>query len=206
MSQAKSKTAHRTSNPSKKGTTGSPPEPEEISKAIRQRAAGELNDKKLYIVLWIRYIPRPKDNDFYWGFYYHKATRGKLYHLAQGKDTWIPQHDSVNNFMDAKFLCVLIAIGIVPEEKEEQLDKTIKGYDKLIHENRLTERPEVFPVSDQFWVCERVVPDLVRIGLIHCDNTQTVSRECAYIGNLHKRTAALGLKPRPIRFLTSCHW
>jgi hypothetical protein len=205
MSRAKSTSPARGSSSPSKSTTNPASEPQEYSSSVRQRAAGAPSEGILYIFLWIRSALAPKDH-FHWGFYYQKATQGKLYHLAYQKNTWTPQHVTVNNFMDAKLLCVLIAISYIPEEKEKELDKTMKSHDKFICDNHISDWPGFPTASDQFWVCRKLVPDLVKAGLVRCDSVQTVNSECRHIGNIHRETASLGLKPRPVRFLTSCQW
>jgi hypothetical protein len=218
MSQASSSTKSYGSRSSPRSDTASsrPSSRRTESRREKDLSPGERNvyaclpePHKLYIVLWVKRASSPV-NDFHWGFYYHRTNNeGWCYRFKYLNNAvrWWPDHQPISNILDSKFLCVLIAIGVVAPEREGELDTIMKAHDNAVNAwvtNGCRGSPAEY---DRFWAIQVVLPDLVTKGLVKCDSSPSQLRdECVVIGNQHRETAAINQRPRPTRFSTSCSW
>ncbi|KKY27214.1 hypothetical protein UCRPC4_g01197 [Phaeomoniella chlamydospora] len=164
-------------------------------KQAQEEALERLPLRKLYIVLWIRNDP-PEQNDFHWGFYYHKtAAGGAKYHIKELSSGWITDHGTTGGVMKSLFLCVLIEIGTISESSEATFDQIVRTYDRTLN--------TIQGLTCRVWVM-KIIPLLVRQGLLRCNDVKALQAECMNFGNRYARSAAAAEQPRPIMVATTC--
>lgn len=188
MSSAKEKRNLASNNAQEKRNTGLQ------IKQLQESALATLPKQQLYIGLWIRGDP-PVLNDFHWAFYHHPTIgAGTKYHIKNLGDGWVADHQSAHGVFKDLFLCVLIAIGTIPEQKQELLEQTMSTYDNELESTRFTCRTWLFEIMTL----------LVKAEILRCDSLEDLQRECYYIGNQFKDAAAKNEQPRPVVYSRYC--
>lgn len=163
-------------------------------KQLQEEALEKLPAPKLYVVLFLRNDP-PTANNFHWGFYYHQHKRGGTkYHMRNVNNGWMPDHATTGGVFKSNFLCVIIQIGTIPGDKEQQLDQTMRTYDANAN--------DIPGITCRVWIF-KILALLVQCGLVRCDNLQTLQEECLAFGNQYMNDAAKNNQPRP--FVVSRH-
>ena len=166
------------------------------TKQLQEQALTTLPRRKLYLVLHLRKDP-PEANDFHWGLYYHKGQAGGTkYHVKNMSGGWIPDHAATGGLFKSNFLCVVIRIGTIPEDKEQQLDQLVRKYDGNLNATS--------GMTCRVWVM-KVLELLEKDKLVECPSLTALETECFNFGNQHMVAAARSEHPRPVVVSTKCH-
>ncbi|OJD13800.1 hypothetical protein AJ78_05782 [Emergomyces pasteurianus Ep9510] len=134
-------------------------------KRMQEAALLKLDIGSLYIVLYLRSDP-PEPNDFHWAYYFH-----------------------TNSQSGSNFLCVLVHIAAVPQEKRTQVDPIMKALDGNIN--------SIPGVTCRVWIM-KVLEMLIENGIVRCNSTSELQDECFTIGNQNSAAASKNNQPRPV--------
>ncbi|KKZ61004.1 hypothetical protein EMCG_04340 [[Emmonsia] crescens] len=158
-------------------------------KRLQEEALSKLPIGSLYIVLYLRSDPH-EPNNFHWGFYFHTAIEGGTkYHIKNFGIGWITDHGQTSGVFKSNFLCVLVHIATVPQEKHAQVHQTMKSLDSNIN--------SIPGISCRVWLLS-ILQMLIQHGIVRSSSYTELEQECFTIGNQHSSRAADNDQPRPV--------
>ncbi|EEH05276.1 conserved hypothetical protein [Histoplasma capsulatum G186AR] len=164
-------------------------------KRLQEEALRGLPVDSLYVVLYLRSDP-PAPNDFHWGYYFHTHPDGGIkYHLKSLGSGWITEHGPTGGVFKSNFLCVLVHIATVPQEKHLQVDQIMKSLD-----GRCNSIPGI---TCRVWIMN-ILQKLIENGIVQCPSIAEFQQECFTIGNQNSKNASANNQPRPVIISRVC--
>ena len=180
------------SKPNNKVNGSGKPKGNQEIRRVQEEALNSLPPQTLYIVMFTRNSP-PVPGNFHWNFYYHRGggRPGNKYNVKDiGADaTWIADHAPSSSVFKSQFLCVLVRIASIPEDKEALLDRVARSFDDRLN--------QIEGMRCRLWTF-LVVEQLVKNGLVHCEDVDALREECVAVGNERQDDADRNVQPRPV--------
>lgn len=172
------------------------------NKKAQEHVQSVLSPHHLYIALYIRSDP-PTPNNFHWAFYHHTpathhggGTKHEVTNYGSSEvGGWITSHEPASAVFKDAFLCVLIRIADVPEEKGGILEGIMKERDVDLN--------EIEGVTCRVWLFI-ILKRLMEEGIVRGVDVAKAEEECMEIGNGFAKEAARNLQPRPVVKLRVC--
>lgn len=167
-----------------------------VIKQAQENALTKLPLNTLYIALYIRSDP-PRPDDFHWAYYFHtNAYGGMKYHIKTMGEGWISDHSTRGGgLFKSNFLCVLVQIASVAQARHGRLDEIMK-----VHDGDVNFIPGV---TCRVWLMT-ILQELIRDGIVGCNDYEALQRECMDFGNHYMDEAACNVQPRPVVRSTLC--
>ncbi|KAI9655214.1 MAG: hypothetical protein M1831_004924 [Alyxoria varia] len=167
------------------------------SQAALERA--KLEPGGLYVVLFLRGDPNPKD-EFHWGLYLHQNDQGGTkYHIKNMASGWICEHAYTTGVFVSNFLVGLIQIARVPSSQVNYVDTLLRSYDNRLNESWITCRTWTFALLP---LLQQRQQNGFRI--LQCDNLSQLEREIKDWGNANAKAATNNVQPRPFATSNIC--
>jgi hypothetical protein len=167
-------------------------------KRLQEIALAQLPRNGLFIVLYLR-SDLPLPNDFHWSLYFHTTAGtqpgGHKYHIKNLSNGWITDHGPTAGVFKSNFLCVLIQIAAISQERMRETDAIIRSKDDQIN--------QIPGVSCRVWLMT-ILAILRARSLLKCNDLYALQEECFRFGNEHSVGALGNDQPRPVKRSRLC--
>lgn len=169
------------------------------NKTLQEQAQSHLSPNTLYIALYIRSDPT-LPNDYHWAYYlhtpsHHRGGGGTKHDTDNTSGVWIPHHDTTAGILKTNFLCTLVHIADIPEERIGRVEEIMRERDGDLN--------QIPGVTCRVWLMV-ILRRLVEEGVVVLQGggvegrVEAVEEDCKGWGNGFAGEAARNVQPRPV--------